>query len=91
MIRLSLLNTLLQEQKGSLGPFFFFFFLSRCQGANTLELSGLNGIVQSLKPLQIRLVGSSVAGQDALAAAEIALVSFPLLNSLSDQLGQLCP
>lgn len=91
MIRLSLLNTLLQEQKGSPGPFFFFFFLFRCQGANTLELSGLNGIVQSLKPLQIRLVGSSVAGQDALAAAEIALVSFPLLNSLSDQLGQLCP
>lgn len=90
MIRLSLLNTLLQEQKGSLGPFFF-FYLSRCQGANTLELSGLNGIVQSLKPLQIRLVGSSVVGQDALAAAEIALVSFPLLNSLSDQLGQLCP
>lgn len=85
MIRLSLLNTLLQEQKGSLGPG------PRCQGANTLELSGLNGIVQSLKPLQIRLVGSSVAGQDALAAAEIALVSFPLLNSLSDQLGQLCP
>lgn len=40
----------------SLGPFFF-FFLSRCQGANTLELSGLNGIVQSLKPLQIRSVG----------------------------------
>lgn len=34
VIRLSLLNTLLQEQKGSLGPFFFFFFpfqVSRCK------------------------------------------------------------